>query len=126
MKPQESIEQEVERTKSTYADDFLSNLAEKLGAAAKASVVFAEAVERDGVTVIPVAKARWGFGGGAGRRKSEDGVGGGGGAQVSPIGFIELRNGEARFRRIHTISLPVVVVGAVTGLVLLGSFFRRR
>ena len=126
MKPQESIEQEVERTKSTYADDFLSNLAEKLGAAAKASVVFAEAVERDGVTVIPVAKARLGFGGGAGRKKDEDGVGGGGGAQVTPIGFIELRNGEARFRRIYTISLPVVVVGAVTGLVLLGSFFLRR
>ena len=126
MTPQESVENEMERTKSTYADDFLANLAEKLGAAAKASVVFAEPVERDGVTVIPVAKARWGFGGGAGRRKNEDGVGGGGGAQVSPIGFIELRNGEARFRRIHTISLPVVVVGAVTGLVLLGSFFRRR
>jgi uncharacterized spore protein YtfJ len=126
MKPQESIKQEIERTKSTYADDFLSNLAERLGATAKASVVFAEPVERDAVTVIPVAKARWGFGGGAGRKKDEDGAGGGGGVQVTPIGFIELRSGEARFRRIHTVSLPVVVVGAITGLVLLGSFFRRR
>src|SRR5258707_15100242 len=108
MKPQESIEQEVECTKSTYADDFLSNLAEKLGAAAKASVVFAEAVERDGVTVIPVAKARWGFGGGAGRRKSEDGVGGGGGAPVRPIGVIELRHGDGGFRPTPTISLPGV------------------
>src|SRR5258705_6965995 len=126
MTPQESVENEMERTKSTYADDFLANLAEKLGAAAKASEVFAEPVERDGVTVIPVAKARWGFGGGAGRKKNEDGVGGGGGAQVTPIGFIELRNGEARFRRIHTTSLPVVVVGAVLRLVLLWSVFFRR
>src|SRR5258705_776452 len=93
MKPQESIEQEVERTKSTYADDFLANLAEKLGAAAKASEVFAEPVERDGVTVIPVAKARWEFGGGAGRKKNEDDVGAGGRGQVNPIAFMERRNG---------------------------------
>ena len=50
-------------------------MAEKLGAVAKAATVFGEPVERDGVTVIPVAKARWGFGGGAGRREDEDGAG---------------------------------------------------
>lgn len=47
-------------------------------------------VERGDVTVIPVARARWGFGGG-GNRRGEPGSGGGGGATISPIGYIEIR-----------------------------------
>ena len=50
---------EVEDVEQNYKDDFLTTIAEKLGAAAKASLVFGEPVERDGVTVIPVAKSRW-------------------------------------------------------------------
>ena len=65
---------EVEDVEQNYKDDFLTNLAEKLGAAAKASLVFGEAVERDGVTVIPVAKSRWGFGGG-GQKKIRGRIG---------------------------------------------------
>ena len=76
-------------------------LAERIGATARASAVFGEAVEDQGVTVIPVARARWGFGGGSGARDGEQGGGGGGGTSVSPVGYIELRAGEARFRRIH-------------------------
>jgi len=72
------MDDEVESTNKTYKDDFLTSIAEKLGAAANASLVFAEPVEREGVTVIPVAKSCWGFGGGAGRRRHDDGVGGGG------------------------------------------------
>jgi uncharacterized spore protein YtfJ len=44
---------------------FIEGMAEKLGAVARAATIFGEPVERDGITVIPVAKARWGFGGGA-------------------------------------------------------------
>ncbi len=126
MNEQEVNKNEAERVEINYADDFLASLAEKLGASAKASVVFADPVERDGVTVIPVSRARWGFGGGAGRRKDEDGAGGGGGAQVTPIGFIEIRNGAATFRRISTVSLPVVLAGAVAGVLLLRNFIRGR
>jgi sporulation protein YtfJ len=81
---------------------FTERLAETIGAAARASAVFGEAVEGPGVTVIPVARARWGFGGGSGDRQGEQGAGGGGGTSVSPVGYIELREGEARFRRIHS------------------------
>lgn len=49
-------------------------------------------MERDGITVIPVAKARWGFGGGADQRKDEgaggkqeDGAGGGGLPSNGPV-----------------------------------------
>src|SRR6266498_2179747 len=97
---------ELEESNSTRESPakFIGSMAEKLGAAARAATIFGEPVERDGVTVIPVARARWGFGGGVGRRRDEDGAGGGGGAQVTPVGFIELKNGEAEFRPIRTVS----------------------
>jgi uncharacterized spore protein YtfJ len=87
---------------------FTERLAERVGATARASAVFGDAVEREGVTVIPVARAKWGFGGGSGGREGEEGSGGGGGTSVSPIGYIELRAGGARFRRINS-SLKIVV-----------------
>jgi len=45
------------------------------------------------ITVIPVAKARWRFGGGGG--KQEDGAGGGG-VQGTPDGFIEVKKSEGK------------------------------
>jgi len=81
---------------------FTERLAERVGAAARASAVFGDAVEGQGVIVIPVARAKWGFGGGSGGRDGEQGAGGGGGTSVSPVGYIELRAGEARFRRIRS------------------------
>jgi uncharacterized spore protein YtfJ len=102
---------------------FIEGMAEKLGAVARAATIFGEPVERDGITVIPVAKARWGFGGGAGRRKDEDGAGCGGGAQVSPVGFIELKNGEAEFRPIRTVSLHWIIAGGLATLFLVRRIF---
>ncbi len=46
------------------SENGLTRLAERLGATAAASAVFGTPVERNGVTVIPVARVRWGFGGG--------------------------------------------------------------
>jgi uncharacterized spore protein YtfJ len=103
--------------------EFISAIAEKLGAVARAATIFGDPVERDGVTVIPVAKARWGFGGGAGRRKDEDGAGGGGGVQVTPVGFIELKNGEAEFRPIRAVSLPWTIACGLATLFLLRRIF---
>jgi uncharacterized spore protein YtfJ len=121
-----NIKEEVETKNHTYADDFVATLADKLGAVAKANIVFADPIERNGVTVIPVAKARWGFGGGSGRSEKEKGSGGGGGAVVTPIGFIEIRNGEAIFKRIHTLSPLVIAIGGLTSLLLMRGLFRRR
>ena len=119
--------------KPSSADRFIGTMAEKLGAVARAATVFGDPVERDGITVIPVAKVRWGFGGGGGQRKDEgsagkleDGAGGGGGAQVTPVGFIEIKNKEANFRRIRTVSLSWIVVGSVVSLLLLRERVKRR
>ena len=109
----------MELEESISAEKFIGRLAENLGAAARAATIFADPVERDGITVIPVAKARWGFGGGVGRKRDEDGAGGGGGAQVTPVGFIELKNGEADFRPIRTVSLPWLIAGGLATLFLL-------
>ena len=99
----------------------VERLADKLGSSAHSAAVFGQPVERDGVTVIPVAKARWGFGGGGGRPlvqpgetppppgaepgerhggRQGEGTRGGGGVAVAPVGFIEVRADGARFRRI--------------------------
>ena len=104
--------------KPISADRFLGTIADKLGAVAQAATVFAEPVERQGVTVIPVATARWGFGGGVGHRKDEDGGGGGGGVQVTPVGFIEIKNGHAEFRPIRTLSLPLLILGGISTALL--------
>ena len=101
-----------EAARAAAGGGFTEHLAERVGAAARASAVFGDAVQGQGVTVIPVARAKWGFGGGSGGRDREQGAGGGGGASVSPMGYIELRAGEARFRRIHSRSqIAAAVVG---------------
>ncbi len=86
------------------ANDLLERIGRTVGLNTKVSSVFGEPVARDGITVIPVARARFGFGGGAGtgtRESDGSGGGGGGGASVTPIGYIELQDGKARFKRIR-------------------------
>jgi uncharacterized spore protein YtfJ len=105
-------------------------IAEKLGASARADVVYGEPVERDGVTVIPVAriKTRFGFGFGLDSRKDGRGGGGGGAVHTDPVGYIEIADGKTRFRRTGpssatgvmtaiggTIVLTMAVIGAAWG-----------
>ncbi|HET9985078.1 MAG TPA: spore germination protein GerW family protein [Longimicrobiales bacterium] len=103
----------------------VERLATRLGHSARAEAIFADAVESDGVTVVPVAKARWGFGAGGGsgrglplrRRAAGKGGGGGGGIVVSPVGFIEIHDGHGRFRAIRDpmLTVPLLLGG---GLIL--------
>jgi uncharacterized spore protein YtfJ len=89
--------------RADLANELLEQIGQTVGQKANVSSVFGEPIEREGLTVIPVAKARFGFGGGSGSREGDEGGGGGGGgALVSPIGYIELHDGSAEFRRIST------------------------
>lgn len=94
---------------------FVERLAQRLGLAADASHIFGAPVERDGLTVIPVARAVYGFGGGSGGREGEEGAGGGAGVALTPVGFIEMGGGAARFRRLRDplTLLPVVAAGCL-------------
>jgi len=101
--------------RSQLVDELLDRIGGTVGNRAQVSTVFGEPVHREGLTVIPVAKARFGFGGGAGSggRQGEEGSGGGGGggASITPIGFIEVRERSAEFKRIST---PMDLVAVVT------------
>ena len=117
------------------AEALFERLAERLGATAKAAVIYGEVVERDGVTVIPVAKAKWGLGGGGGsgqarggRHGSGEGLGGGGGVTVRPVGYIEIRGGCSRFRPIWDPAKAAVLglAGTALLLLLLRPVLRRR
>jgi uncharacterized spore protein YtfJ len=81
------------------ADELLSLVAERVGAQVGASTIYGTPVERDGVTVVPVAAARFGFGAGEGSdpEKRQQGEGGGGGGTIAPVGYIELKSGRSRF-----------------------------
>ena len=101
------------------ADDRFSKLVESLGGTASAQAVFGAAVEKDGVTIVPVARVRYGVGGGGGRgpgRKKHGGgdpdqvgYGQGGGVQAAPVGYIELRDGQTRYKRISDPVRPMAM-----------------
>lgn len=109
----------AEARESVEKEGFVADLADRVGAAADARAVFGDPVERDGVTVIPVAKASWGFGGGGGGDGDGEGHGGGGGASAKPQGFIEIAEGHATYRPIRS----PVRAGAfgLVALLLLGA-----
>lgn len=112
----------------------VNQLADRVGLRANARAVFGDPVERDGVTVIPVAKVRYGFGGGGGvnaeaEGEANQGAGGGGGVSASPVGYIEIRDGRAEFVRIpdFTSNWPVILAGGIAawlGLRGLRALFR--
>ena len=105
---------------------FVERLAERLGVAADASHIFGAPVERDGLTVIPVARAVYCFGGGSGRREGETGAGGGAGVALTPIGFIEVGAGEAHFRHVRDplTLLPVVAASSLAVLWAIKKTFK--
>ena len=88
------------------ADRLIERLAELIGAKAGVRAVFGEPVQQGGVTVIPVARVRWGFGCGGGRSEAApdgpaSGSGGGGGVAADPIGYVEIGSDGATFRPIR-------------------------
>ncbi len=108
--------------RSGVANDLLERLGQAIGGRATVSTVFGEPLDREGITVIPVARMRFVFGGGGGggTKGSDEGSGGGGGgaAIVKPVGYIEVRHGSAHFRRISGASdlLALVVSASLAAL----------
>lgn len=134
-------------------DQFVERIAERVGGKASVRAVFGDPIERDGLTIIPVAKVRWGFGGGSGTgpiavgpgrpgttpftegadaaaasrdQAAGSGTGAGGGVTADPIGWLEIGPDGATFQSISS-SMPspafVLAAGAAAAL-LLGSVAR--
>ncbi len=80
----------------------LDQLLSRVGGEARVGAVFGDPVERGGVTVIPIARVRWGVGAGGGEGPKGGGSGGGGGGCVvaDPVGWLEITAEGSTFRRI--------------------------
>jgi uncharacterized spore protein YtfJ len=103
-------------------DELLAALAERIGARLGATTVFGAPVERDGVTVVPVAVARFGMGAGSGTdpSKGQEGEGGGGAGMVTPTGYIELKDGRSRYVPVvHPARMLALALGAAIAALLI-------
>lgn len=108
--------QEVEDQVAGPAAEFLERLAAALGARASVAAAFGQPVQSQGVTVIPVAKVGFGFGGGI--SKGGERGGGTGGASAAPFGYIEVKDGNAAFKPIRR---PLTDLLLPVALLLAGS-----
>ena len=130
--------------------DELQTILEDLQDSANARAVFGDPVEREGKTVIPVARVALGFGGGFGSGPADgsngeeageeltvtvdeigegpggSGAGGGGGAMARPVGALEITDHDTRFVPIGSDRRrAAALVGLGIGF-LLGRWLGRR
>src|SRR6478672_13514736 len=92
----------------------LVELAETIGKKANATAVFGSPIVDGDRTVIPVAQAKFGLGGGDGLIAK----GLGGGMMAKPLGFIVIDRNGVRFQKTPQPSLTALAVGVVLGLAL--------
>ena len=92
----------------------LAELAETIGKKANATAVFGSPIVDGDRTVIPVASARFGLGGGDGLIAK----GVGGGMTAKPLGFIVIDRSGVRFQKTPQPSLAPLAIGVVIGLAL--------
>ena len=104
----------------------IERIAHLVNAHVDAKQVFADPIERDGTTVIPVAKMQWGFGGGGIGHGAAERGGGGGGVRAQPAGFIEIRDGVAVYKPFRDAGDVVVVIGAALAGMALGFLLTRK
>jgi len=112
------------------------SISERIQTTASVKTVYGDPVEVGEKTIIPVARVRYGFGAGGGTQGGEataengdtpgqaTGSGGGGGVEVSPVGFIEITQGETRFVSFE--DKRRAITAAVVGLLLAVFLLRRR
>ena len=110
------------------AKQLIANVTEQVEKTANVRAVFGEPVQADGVTLIPVAciKVSGGGGGGFKPANSDDaegghrkGVGMGMNIVTAPVGFIEIRDGEAQFVNVvdkNKLAFGAVIAGGLVAL----------
>lgn len=97
-------------------DELLSKATDSL----EARRVYAEPVEKDGITVIAAARLTGGSGGGNGRdERGQQGEGGGVGLTARPVGAYVIKDGNLRWEPAVDVNRLVATVGLVTVAALL-------
>lgn len=87
----------------------------------KAGTVFGEPIEKDGVTVLPVARISGGGGGGKGqdaRGRESEGTGGGLGLSARPVGVYVIRDDKVTWSPAVDVT-RVILGGQLVGVVAL-------
>lgn len=85
-----------------------------------ARMVFADPVEKDGVTVIPAARVAGGAGGGNGEEtRGRRGEGGGLGLTARPAGVYVIKDGEVTWRPAVDANRVITTVGMIAVAVVL-------
>jgi uncharacterized spore protein YtfJ len=81
--------------------------------------VFGDPIQREGLTVIPVANVMGGFGGGSGGPRSDanGGVGGGFGVRATPAGVYVIEQGRVRWEPALNLN-AVILGGQIVAIVL--------
>ena len=121
----------TETNLNDQGDSFIERLATKVGTSAASKTIFHDPIKEEGITIIPVAKVRYGFGGGFKCKQPDDnGTGVGGGMDIAPVGYIEIKDGQTQFKSIRApISITsVIIAGGFAGLLLfrgLAKLFRK-
>jgi uncharacterized spore protein YtfJ len=110
--------------------DLITKVTETVQKNANTKAVFGDPIEKDGVTVIPVSKVSYSGGGGGGqgkepREEKVEGSGMGLGLHIknSPVGYIEIKGGEAVFKRISS-KEKLFLMGTVLGIFGMMSIVR--
>jgi uncharacterized spore protein YtfJ len=98
------------REGAAVAPDLAQTLAYGIERVMNARTVYGEAVTHDGVTVIPVACASWLGAGGGDRGVNEGGSGLVGALRVKPVGYIEIKDGETRFKGFFDMGVVVQII----------------
>lgn len=111
-----------ERVETPVAVDRLEEIFKSIVDHAGTKTVFGELVVVGGKTILPVAKVRYGFGGGSGRKGNgeQQGGGGGGGLVAKPVGVVEITQSETRFIPISSkwSLIAAVALGVCLGLLI--------
>ena len=89
----------------------------------RAQTAYAEPVTKNGVTVVPAARLRGGFGGGGGGGEGDEGEGSGMGMGYGltsrPIGAFVIRDDEVSWRPAVDVNFMFAMGCAVLGLLIL-------
>ena len=107
-------------------ESLVERLAHMINVHANAKQVYGDPIERDGVTIIPVAKVQWGFGGGGLGAGVLERSGAGGGVRATPAGFIEIRGGDVQFVPFRDASDVGILLGAALAGIAIGMIVAKR
>lgn len=131
MERTEAMDEARTAVEGAPGDRLLERLADRLGAKAGVHAVFGEPITRGDLTIISVARVRWGFGGGSGTAEgpeaaSGSGSGGGGGVTADPVGYVEIGPDGSVFRPIRD-SMPsaaFVLASSLSAAILIRALAR--